>query len=188
MIQNLNSRARSILIDASIPLRFWAELINTATYLQARTPTIALQGQTPYEALYTRLVIERKDPDSMTDSDATTILPEIGHLWRIRCVAYHRIPDESFKNKTMLKLAPRSKRCMLLGYTDSTKIWKLWDQSGNGGKGRVIKSSDVIFKEEKNAMTTTTEQLELLVHNREMQEEMIRENIVMELQKNTIPI
>ena len=44
MIQNLNSRARSIMIDASIPLRFWAKLINTATYLQARTPTTALQG------------------------------------------------------------------------------------------------------------------------------------------------
>ena len=33
MIYNLNSRARSIMIDASIPLRFWDELINTATYL-----------------------------------------------------------------------------------------------------------------------------------------------------------
>ena len=116
----------------------------------------------------------------MTDSDATTILPEIGHLRRIGCAAYHRIPDECFKNKTTLKLALRSKRCMLLGYTDSTKIWKLWDQSGNGGKGRVIRSSNVIFEEEGNAMTTTTtttEQLEILVHNREIpivQEEMIQ--------------
>ena len=148
MIQNLNSRVRSIMIDANIPMQFWAELINTAIYLQARTPTAALQGKTPYETLHEKLAIKRENQNAI-------IKPDISHLRRIGCTAYHRIPDESFRNKTLQKLGPRSKKCMLLGYTDSTKIWKLWDPSGNGGKGRIIRSTDVIFKEEENAMTET---------------------------------
>ena len=114
-------------------MQFWAELVNTAVYLEARTPTIALHGRTPYE-------VPHKKP------------AEISHLRRFGCVAYHRIPDESFKNKTMLKFGSRSKRCMLLGYMDSTTIWNLWDQSGNGRRGRIIRSTDIVFKEEENAI------------------------------------
>ena len=41
-----------MMIDASIPIAFWVEMINAASYLQKRSPTIALEGRTPYEVLY----------------------------------------------------------------------------------------------------------------------------------------
>ena len=133
MIQTLNTKARSMMIDANIPIAFWAEMINTAVYLQHRSPTTALEGRTPYEALH-------------------SITPTLHHLRRIGCVAYHRIPDEKFPNKTILKFGPRSIRCMLIGYTESTKIWKLWDTE----KQRAIRSTDVRFIEQENACPTSS--------------------------------
>ena len=52
MVQALNTRARSMMIDGNIPISFWAEMINTAAYIQKRNPTAALKGQSPYETLY----------------------------------------------------------------------------------------------------------------------------------------
>jgi len=50
-----------------------------------------------------------------------------------------------------LKFGPRSRLCMMLGYRDSEKIWKLWEFEGNGGRGRPVFSSDVRFVETENA-------------------------------------
>ena len=78
--------------------------------------------------------------------------PPMDHLRRIGCLAYHRIPDDKFLNKTALKFSPRSTRCILIGYTESTKIWKLWDLS----KQRALRSTDAIFVESENVMDVTT--------------------------------
>ena len=40
------------MIDAKIPVAFWAEMVNTASYLQQRSPSIAFENQTPYEILH----------------------------------------------------------------------------------------------------------------------------------------
>ena len=90
-------------------------------------PTAALGGRTPYEVL-------------------RQIIPTIHHLRRIGCIAYHRTPDENFLNKTALKFGPRSTLYMLVGYTESTKISKLWNITGQ----RAIRSADVIFIEQEN--------------------------------------
>ena len=37
---------------------------------------------------------------------------------------------------------------MMIGYTETTKIWKLWDLESK----RIIRSTDVIFVEEENAI------------------------------------
>ncbi|KAG0127528.1 hypothetical protein HOY82DRAFT_541881 [Tuber indicum] len=54
-----------------------------------------------------------------------------------------------------LKFGARSKFSMMLGYTSSEKIWKLWDFEGNGGRGRPVYSSDVQFIEAENAWKTS---------------------------------
>ena len=41
---------RSMLSDAQLPKKFWAEALSTAVYLRNRSPTIAVQGKTPFEA------------------------------------------------------------------------------------------------------------------------------------------
>jgi hypothetical protein len=37
----------------------------------------------------------------------------------------------------------------MIGYTKTTKVWRLWDSQPKGGAGRVIICSDVIFDEAK---------------------------------------
>jgi len=143
MIQTLNARSRAMMIDAQMPIDFWAEAVNTAAYLQRRTTTSALNGKTPYEVLH-------------------LTKPPTNHLRRMGCVAYHRIPEEDIPNKTALKFGPRSKQCMMLGYTDTTKIWRLWDSSGGpSGRGRSIRSSEVIFIEAKNAIDSAVKSNEI---------------------------
>ena len=61
---------------------------------------------------------------------------------------------------TALKFGSRSARCMLICYTESTKIWKLWDLS----KQRTLRSTDIIFVENENAITTTTGDKDIFLH------------------------
>ena len=42
--------ARSMHIHAKMPLKVWAEAVNTAVYLHNRSPTSALKGKTPFES------------------------------------------------------------------------------------------------------------------------------------------
>ncbi|KAI5317616.1 hypothetical protein L3X38_037323 [Prunus dulcis] len=41
--------ARTMMHEKKIPLKFWAEAVNTAVYLQNRSPTSALDNSTPFE-------------------------------------------------------------------------------------------------------------------------------------------
>lgn len=150
MIQTLNSRARAMMIDARLPLGFWAELVNTATYLVCRSPTSALGHRSPFEVLHSALA---RGPGVCQRNVGSDFRPSIGHLRRVGCLAYHRIPDVDVGDRTALKFGPRAKRCMMLGYTDSSKLWRLWDFSGNGGRGRLFVSSDVVFLEDQNAVS-----------------------------------
>jgi len=40
------------MLDSRLQANLWAEAINTANYLHARSPTAANKGLTPYEMLY----------------------------------------------------------------------------------------------------------------------------------------
>jgi hypothetical protein len=120
-IRTVVERARSMLLGASLPQRFWAEAINTAVYLRNRSPTQALEGKTPFEAWYGQK-------------------PDIGHLRKFGCLAFLHVPDGQRS-----KLDPKARRCLLLGYVHNTKkIWRLWDIGGR----RVISGADVIFHED----------------------------------------
>jgi len=133
MIQILNSRAQSMLIDADLPIIFLAEAINAAVYLHHRSPSSALEGKSPLEAL------RPAEPIPWA------------HLCRFGCIAYHRIPAKT-RNVSLTKFTPRARLCIMVGYSESTKIWRLWDFLGNSGRGWPIYSSDVVFIEEKNAI------------------------------------
>jgi len=45
-------RIRAILADTGLPKELWAELACTVVHLKNRSPTTALEGKTPFEALY----------------------------------------------------------------------------------------------------------------------------------------
>jgi len=132
MIRTLNTKARSMMWDANVPIKFWPEAIRTACYLHRRSPTSSLSGnRSPYEALY-----------------GTT--PQIGHLRRFGCCAYKHIPPAQRSEK---KFGNRSSVCMMLGYVhNTTKVWRLWDFN-SGRTGHAIECSSVVFQEEENAHT-----------------------------------
>ena len=51
MNRTIVETARSMLAEAKLPRRFWAEAVATAVYLGNRSPTTAVKGMTPCEAL-----------------------------------------------------------------------------------------------------------------------------------------
>ena len=50
--RTLVESARSMLIHAKMPLKFWAEAVNTAVYLHSRSPTSALKDKKPFESWF----------------------------------------------------------------------------------------------------------------------------------------
>jgi transposase InsO family protein len=121
MIRTIVTKARALIIDSGIDEEFWAEAVNTATYLHARSPSVSVGGITPYERL-----LGKK--------------PELGHLRRFGCAAYRLIPKEQRTGK----FGERSRKCLFLGYVHDTRtIWRLWDPVSK----RVIQASDVQFDE-----------------------------------------
>ena len=121
MNRTLVETARSMMSHSKVPTEFWAEAVNTATYVRNRSPTTSLKGMTPFERLFNRK-------------------PNVSNLKVFGCVAYAHIP-ENMQNK----LEEKSPKCVFVGYPEGTKGFKLYDMS----KKSFIRSRDVIFDETK---------------------------------------
>ena len=119
MNRTLVEAVRSMLSDAKLPHRFWAEALSTAAYLLNRSPTTAVKGMTPYEAW-------------------TGEKPQVDHLRAFGCRAYAQIPKDERK-----KLNSKSRKCVLLGYGMEMKGYRLYDPQ----RQKVFHSRDVIFNE-----------------------------------------
>jgi len=121
MILTITTKARSQLLDSWLDDVFWAEAVNTATYLHSRSTSSSLNNHTPYEIL-------------------TGQKPELQHLCRFGSTAHKLIPPEQRNGK----FSSRSRKCLMLGYVhDATKVWRLWDTV----ESRVIQASNVRFDE-----------------------------------------
>jgi len=99
MVRILNTKTRSMMWDANVPIKFWPEAIRTACYLHQGSPTSSLSGnRSPYKALY-------------------GTIPKIRHLRRFGCWVYKHIPPAQ---QTKKKFRNRSSVCMILGYVHNT--------------------------------------------------------------------
>ena len=78
MNRTLVESVRSMLIDAHLPHKFWAEALSTAVYLRNRSPTKAVEDKTPYEAW---------------SGDR----PNVKHLRVFGCIAYAHVPKDERK-------------------------------------------------------------------------------------------
>ena len=121
MNRTLIETVRSMLTDAKLPHKFWAEAISTAVYLRNRSPTKAIEKMTPYEAW------TAKKPTVM-----------ISHLHVFGCDAYTHVPRDERG-----KLDPNAKKCIFVGYGEETKGYRLYDPI----RGKIIFSRDVVFNE-----------------------------------------
>ena len=87
------------------PPSLWAEAHNWACYIKNRLPHSALNGITPYEALY-------------------NAKPSISHLRPFYTKCYTHIDKE--KRLSGSKLEPRSIEGRLVGCTDSGKMFRIY--------------------------------------------------------------
>jgi hypothetical protein len=120
IIRSVNNVIRTLLIQASLPGRYWAERLHTATYLLNRLPTKAIQAACPHLALLGSA-------------------PSYENLRVFGCACYSNTAT------TMPhKLAPRSTRCVFLGYSADHKCYRCLDLSTN----RLIVSRHVVFDDD----------------------------------------
>jgi transposase InsO family protein len=107
---------RSMIKHAGLPKSYWAEAATVAVYLKNRLIHRIL-GKTPYEVLHGSK-------------------PDVSHLRTFGCLAYVHNPIRQ-------KLDDRARRCIFLGYTETTSIWRLFDLDTK----KVLRSRDVKFDE-----------------------------------------
>lgn len=94
--------ARSLLFQGNLPTSFWGEAILTAAYLINRTPTSLLNNISPYEKLV-------GSP------------PSYSNLRVFGCLCFAHIQKHGDK------FAPRSRKCIFIGYPYDKKGWKIFD-------------------------------------------------------------
>ncbi|KAJ8633298.1 hypothetical protein MRB53_026634 [Persea americana] len=111
--------ARALRFQAHLPIEFWGECVLTAGYLINRTPSVLLDGKTPYEILYGQV-------------------PTYKHIRIFGCLCY--VHD---RNRDKDKFASRSRKCIFVGYPFGKKGWRLYDLE----RGDFFVSRDVVFIE-----------------------------------------
>jgi hypothetical protein len=120
IIHSVNNVIHTLLIQASLPGRYWAEGLHTATYLLNHLPTTVIQAACPHLALFSSV-------------------PSYEHLRVFGCTCY---PNTTATAPH--KLSPRSTQCVFLGYSADHKGYRCLDLSTN----RLIVCRHVVFYED----------------------------------------
>lgn len=100
--RTLLNTARCLLTQSGLPASFWAEAISTANYIRNRTPSSALNGKSPYEVWTGRK-------------------PDVSHFREFGSKVFC-LDTEPTKGK----FDPRGKPALFIGYSESSKGYRLW--------------------------------------------------------------
>ena len=119
MNRTIMESVRAMLRDGDMAKEFWAEAVRTAVYIRNRCPSSSLPEITPMEVWTGRK-------------------PDVSHLRVFGCPAYAHVPRDERG-----KLSPKTKKCWMLGYGDTTKAYRLYDKD----RQRILYSRDVSFNE-----------------------------------------
>ncbi|PNX73907.1 retrotransposon-related protein [Trifolium pratense] len=107
---------RSMLAGKGVPKPFWPEALKWATYVMNRSPTLSVKDITPEEAW-------------------SGVKPSVHHFRIFGCIV----------DSQRTKLDSKSVKCVLLGLSEESKAYKLYDPE----KKKIIISRDVVFEENK---------------------------------------
>jgi hypothetical protein len=107
IIRSINNAIRTLLMQAFLLGRYWAEGLHTATYLLNRLPSKTIQATCPHLALF-------------------GCAPSYEHLRVFGCACYPNTVATAPH-----KLAPRSTWCVFLGYSFDHKGYRCIDLSTN---------------------------------------------------------
>ena len=112
---------RCILTDKQVPKVFWPEAVKWCVHVLNRSPTLAVQHSTPEEAW-------------------SGMKPTVEYFRVFGCLAHVHVPDQR-----RIKLDDKSILCVLLGVSDESKAYRLFDPVSK----KIIVSRDVVFEETK---------------------------------------
>jgi hypothetical protein len=113
--------ARAMILEAKLPLKFWAEAASTVCYIRNRTP-VGPEGKTLLEAYSGRV-------------------PDVGHLRAYGCLAYAKVPRQHRENK----LKPTAVQAIFVGYKPTAKQYRLYEPR----QGIIIEATEPEFHEDK---------------------------------------
>lgn len=157
---------RAMLKTAQLPERFWAEAILAACYVKNRAMHSAINDNVP-EGMWTGNI------------------PSVKHLKVYGCLAYVHVPKQH-RNK----LDQRAKECILVGYSNRTKGYRLWDptiddiiQTKHVEFVEDICGFEYIYKRKTYSIPTREEETEVETES-EVENETIIENKDAEIDKN----
>jgi hypothetical protein len=111
---------RCMIFHRQMDKRFWGEAVNAAVYTLNRISSRTIHDTTPYEKWFGHT-------------------PDVKHLRTFGSIAYAHVPKELRK-----KLDSKTRECLFLGYSETSKAYRLWYPEKRG----VILSRDVIFDED----------------------------------------
>jgi transposase InsO family protein len=101
--QTIMNLVRSILSEKCIPREFWPEAVNWCLHVLNRSPTAAVPEITPEEAW-------------------SGVKPSVEYFRVFGCIGYVHVPHEKRP-----KLDPRSTKCILLGISEETKGYRMYN-------------------------------------------------------------
>lgn len=120
---------RTLLLESSVPSKFWVEALSTAVYLINRLPSQVLNWESPYFRLY------HEHPNYLD-------------LHTFGCVCFVHLPPHERH-----KLSAQSVKCAFMGYNVSHKGYVCYDPCLN--RFRIIRN--VVFFENQFFFSTQTE-------------------------------
>lgn len=117
--RSIIEKARSLLCEANLSKKFWAEAVRTVVYLKNRSPTKAVLNKVPEELWSGKKV-------------------NLSHLKIFGCLAFALKPKQKRK-----KLDMKTEALIFIGYTDLTKGYRLMHPQ----TGKITVARDVKFLE-----------------------------------------
>lgn len=121
MNQTLLDMTRCLVNQSGVPKELWADVVVTASHIRNKCSSKAVEGESP-EALWTGGEVK------------------LDHLRVFGCRTW------SLRNRQCKrsKLDPKAEECILVGYPEGVKGYKLWNQK----EDRFFVSRDVTFEED----------------------------------------
>uniref|UniRef100_A0AAV1TLZ0 Polyprotein n=1 Tax=Peronospora matthiolae TaxID=2874970 RepID=A0AAV1TLZ0_9STRA len=138
MNRTIMERSRSMLYYKGVPMEWWAEAVSTAVYLINRSTNTHNATVTPFELGF-------------------KVKPTLDHLRVFGSRGYAHI-DEAKRTK----LEPKSFRCLLLGYPENVKGYRVYDLDAS--KVKVSRSVKLDEREVDGIYDTLPAQIETVIH------------------------
>lgn len=143
--RTLGEMARTLLLAAKLPNRFWNFAYLTAAYLHNRLPNSLTGDMTPYELFL-------------------GVKPNLDILRTFGAVAFVHVHEGQ---RSPGKLEDRARKCVMVGYVDGGKGWLFYDESSKtvfpSAIAKFPHESDVI--EEQQRMVTSSKSLNHILND-----------------------